>query len=189
MNKRFRKPKKTCIYDAELTRIDTDAGILDFVAGGQVHTVKSSTSSWWTLGAVGRLTLGSNSVPFSFYAYPEQGLRRDPASDDPIDRRWGWRLGDHRLTAKAGVIPGQNGDVRREDTKPIRLDIPREFLELCAAHKLTPATVLRGYIADLCELQNWVRCPREDEYCSNGSDERSMAQAHFYRAYGWVKCP
>jgi len=43
--------------------------------------------------------------------------------------------------------------------------------------------VLRAYVADLCELFNRVRCPREDGYSSNGSDERMYAQMHFHRTF------
>jgi hypothetical protein len=45
--------------------------------------------------------------------------------------------------------------------------------------------VLRGFVADLCDLQNPVARPREDGYSSNGSDERLLAQAYFERAYKW----
>jgi hypothetical protein len=46
-----------------------------------------------------------------------------------------------------------------------------------------PVDVLRGFIADLCSLHNYFRCPREDGYTSLGSDERRMAQEYFHRAY------
>jgi hypothetical protein len=63
----------------------------------------------------------------------------------------------------------------------ITLDLPAEFVELCAADGVRPETVLRGFIADLCGFMNWTQAPREDGYSSNGSDEREMARAYYER--------
>ena len=46
---------------------------------------------------------------------------------------------------------------------------------------MEPETVLRGFIADLAEIMNWARNPREDGYSSNGSDERRMAREYYER--------
>jgi hypothetical protein len=51
-------------------------------------------------------------------------------------------------------------------------------------YRQQPTAVLRAFIADVCALQNFVKCPREDGYCSLGSDERRHAQHYFDRAYG-----
>jgi hypothetical protein len=61
------------------------------------------------------------------------------------------------------------------------LHLPPEFLVLCKADGITPETVLRGFIADLCSLMNYVADPRTDGYSSNGSDERDMARAYYER--------
>lgn len=63
----------------------------------------------------------------------------------------------------------------------ITLDLPAEFVELCKADDVTPEIVLRGFIADLAGIMNWVANPRADGYSSNGSDERMMAQAYYER--------
>lgn len=63
----------------------------------------------------------------------------------------------------------------------ITLELPAEFVELCAADGVTPETVLRGFIADLAGIINWANAPRADGYGSNGSDERDMAQAYYER--------
>ena len=65
--------------------------------------------------------------------------------------------------------------------KRITLDLPPEFIELCEADGTTPETVLRGFIADLAGIINWADNPRNDDYCSNGSDERDMAYAYYQR--------
>ena len=59
---------------------------------------------------------------------------------------------------------------------------PNPFEEL----GLAPELVLRGFIADLCEIMSWAADPRTDGYCSNGSDERSMAMDYYRRVgYPW----
>ena len=63
----------------------------------------------------------------------------------------------------------------------ISLELPAEFLELCEGDGVAPETVLRGFIADLCAIQNYARDPREDGYQSNGSDERMLAQQYYDR--------
>jgi hypothetical protein len=63
----------------------------------------------------------------------------------------------------------------------ITLELPAEFVRLCADDGVTPETVLRGFIADLAGIINWQANPREDDYCSNGSDERSMARDYYDR--------
>jgi len=63
----------------------------------------------------------------------------------------------------------------------LTLELPPEFIRLCAADGVTPETVLRGFIADLAGIMNWQANPRADGYSSNGSDERNMAQAYYDR--------
>jgi hypothetical protein len=178
----------TVLYDAVLTRIDESARVLIFNVAHTPHCVSSPHfGSWWHVGMVGRLSLACDTQPFGFFAYPDQRLRRAPERDDLRRQRWGWRIAQRRLTAKAGVIPGKDGALVTEDTEPVCLDLPREFLNFCANRNIQPEVVLRGFMADLCELMNWCSCPREDGYCSNGSDERMYAQAYFQRAYGWLE--
>jgi hypothetical protein len=63
----------------------------------------------------------------------------------------------------------------------IKLKLPDEFIELCRRDAVAPETVLRGFIADLCGIIDWVSAPREDGYSSNGSDEREKAQTYYDR--------
>lgn len=71
-------------------------------------------------------------------------------------------------------------------TQRITLDLPPEFVGLCRHDGVDPEFVLRGFIADLCGLVIWVSHPRIDGYCSNGSDERQLAQAYYERVgYPW----
>lgn len=66
-------------------------------------------------------------------------------------------------------------------TEPVTLELPAAFLALCEADKVSPETVLRGFIADVCEIRNDGSEPRQDGYQSNGSDERRLARAYYDR--------
>ena len=66
----------------------------------------------------------------------------------------------------------------------ITIDLPDEFIALCKEDRAKPEAVLRGFIADLCEIRNQPSNPRADSYCSNGSDERRMA-SEYYERVGW----
>lgn len=175
------------LFDAVLSDVDIKARVVTFTVGeDRSYRLECPKVFYWFVGAVGRLRLPYNQVPFGFYPYPDQRLRRVPAEDDLQQRLWGWRLGTQHFAAKAGIIPGKGGEVICEDTEALVLQIPREFIDRCGEYRLLPRTVLCGFIADLCELINWANCPREDGYSSNGSDERLLAQQYFDRAYGWL---
>jgi hypothetical protein len=69
----------------------------------------------------------------------------------------------------------------------VRIELPEEFISLCARDQVEPEIVLRGFIADLCGIMNWMANPRTDGYSSNGSSERDMAQAYYNRVgYPWL---
>ena len=63
-------------------------------------------------------------------------------------------------------------------SKTVALELLPEFEEMCEADGVAPETVLRGFIADLCEIRSCASDSREDGYCSNGSDERILAQQY-----------
>src|SRR3990167_281077 len=56
-------------------------------------------------------------------------------------------------------------------TKSIKLALPDEFIALCASDGVAPELVLRGFIADLCELMSWAAEPRTDR-----SEERRVGK-------------
>jgi hypothetical protein len=65
--------------------------------------------------------------------------------------------------------------------RTITLSLPDEFIALCKQDETDPETVLKGFIADLCAIVSWQRCPRTDGYSSNGSDERGLAREYYER--------
>ncbi len=72
----------------------------------------------------------------------------------------------------------------------VTLRLPEEFIQLCQHDGIDPELVLRGFIADLCELISWADAPRTDGYHSNGSDERMYAQQYYRRVgYPWWNKP
>jgi hypothetical protein len=177
------------VYDAVLTRIDHPAGILVFTVADADLTVTPSTTTHWRVGTVGRLRLNTHPHRFTFHQYADSRLRREPTLDDASTQQWGWRLGEARIQVRAGVLPGRNGAVVRRDTELSNIELPREFIDFCALRGVAPVAVLRAFVADLCELFNWVHRPREDDYSTNGTDERMYAQIYFQRAFGWITVP
>jgi hypothetical protein len=172
------------LYDAELTEIDTAAQRLTFLVAGERLAFNTPHPSVWQVGMVGHLTIRSEGS-FIFHVYADPRLRRDSSADSVSAGVWGWRLGEYRFTVKAHITPGANGAVVREDLRELRLAIPREFLDLCQEYSLAPATALRDFIADVCALYNFHALPREDGYCSQGSDERQFARLYWERAHEW----
>lgn len=69
----------------------------------------------------------------------------------------------------------------RNKPATVSLKLPPEFIELCKRDLVTPETVLRGFIADLCSLHNYAERPRDDGYQSNGSMESWLAFTYYQR--------
>jgi hypothetical protein len=171
------------LYDAIVTRVDAGHGTMLFTVGEATHRVKSPHVISFSQGAVGRLRLPTERDSFVFQTYADQRLRRAPELDDPREDRWGWRIGTRRFAVTSGLLPGYNGSVVPRDTETLALPLPREFLDYCHGRKLTPATVLRSFIGDLCVLSSPFERPREDGYTSSGSDACELANAYFKHAF------
>jgi hypothetical protein len=58
--------------------------------------------------------------------------------------------------------------------KRLTLELPPEFVALCASDGVKPELVLRGFVADLCQLYT-------KDYNSNGSDECDCARNYYER--------
>lgn len=58
----------------------------------------------------------------------------------------------------------------------IKLRLPDKFIELCRRDAVAPETVLRGFIADLCEIVSWASAPRESGYSSNVTNPVPVAR-------------
>jgi hypothetical protein len=178
------------IYDATIKRIDPAAPqtIIE-TPDGQTRAYPRS-ATFHKEGERGVLTTRENG-DFSFKTYPDQRLRRAPEDDlrrspaEEEDWLWCWTLDgtDRRILVKPHFVPGVDGQHIDDETDTIELAVPPELSELCESRGLSVAEVLRGFIADLCGLQDSVANPREDGYASNGSDERRLADAWFERAY------
>ena len=161
---------QVALVSGERRRVQVQAGGHPPLAVGQVGVLRAA---------------GYGRGGWYFNAYLEQRLRRAPERDEGDGSMWAWRLeGSERvIELYAGVVPGLDGAFVPDETQFVELGLPREFLGLCEDRGRDPVAVLRGFIADLCGLQNYVRLPREDGLSSNGSDERMYAQQWFERAY------
>lgn len=112
---------------------------------------------------------------------PRPGMGHDGYNDTTL----GWRSESQPdgFHAPNGIIPGKDGAFIQDQTQNITISIPPEFFALCDDFNQEPESVLRGFIADACGLNNYLNCPRADGYSSNGSDERMQAYAYIERAY------
>jgi hypothetical protein len=171
------------VFDAVLVGSDEAAGHAQFRAGGLEYGMSLSSPLHWTLGTIGVLRFNDEGICICFSAYPDQRLRRAPGRDNPRQRRWGWAIEDHTFSVRAGLIPGLVGAVVSNECVPLEVLIPPEFTHLCQDHDLEPLDVLRAFIADLCQITDSRRCPREDGYCSSGANERFLAREYFRRAH------
>ena len=178
------------IYDATIKSIDAKGNqtVIE-LADGQAKAFPKATK-FHQVGERGVLTIKADGE-FLFWPYPDQRLRRWPEQDIPVDEvrgymgAWSWRLdgSDDRITVRPGFIPGQGGRYIEDETDKVEIDIPPEFFGLCEARGVSVDQVLRGFIADVCGLHNFVNNPRADGFSSNGSDERMYAKQWFDRAY------
>ena len=181
------------VYDARITEASAERHTVTFLAPDGVSRTFDSKISTWSAGVIGCLLLPNDGTGnFGFMPYPDQRLRRRPDQDirtaSPImPTLLGWELdgetGGH-FCAPEGIIPGTDGRFIEDLTEEVEIAIPPEFAGLCESRGLTPEQVLRGFVADVCALQNHLAEPRQDGYRSNGSDERSMAMGYFNRAFG-----
>lgn len=165
-------------YDVEVRTITTEQISFASAESSWAFDVPSGCAP--KVGQIGRLTIEAER--FSFIPYADQRLRRSPQQD--VSRLFCWHIDDRELLVKEHVLPGVDGVAIEDETETIELDVPPELIELCDACGVRPEVLLRGFIADLCGLQNLRDRPREDGYDSNGSDERMLAQDWFDRAHG-----
>lgn len=173
----------------------SDGSVLEVEHEGRIHELQSA-SSWteeWHAELIGKVGYvqrpGTRSLKhggLAFHPYVDQTLRRCPHFDR--DGRFGWTCDRWaHIEAAPHVIPGEDGAVVRDETVPVTIPVPPEFIQLCRQYGLSAEQLLRAFIADAAEIRNFVTAPREDRYSSNGSDERSMAVDYVERAFGHMR--
>lgn len=137
-----------------------------------------------SIGKIGVVNYVSEHVCWRFTPYLDQSLRRVYEAD--TGGYLGWRCNAKPFTwlASSEIIPGKNGNFIEDEAEELTIKVPPEFFDLCERLKQSPEIILRGFIADACELFNIRDCPREDGYTSNGSDERRLADEYLERIYG-----
>ena len=63
----------------------------------------------------------------------------------------------------------------------VTLTLPSVFIELCQGHQVQPGTVLQGFIADLCGLNE-----PEAGYLANGEQAGDLARWYYAQVgYAW----
>lgn len=137
------------------------------------------------IGKIGLLIVddGASQIEI-FIPYVEQRLRR--AMEYDVGNQRGWQLDgeDTPFLVLAGIIPGIEGAVVKDETRPLTLSIPAEFFAFCDHYRIDAEEVLRTFIADTCNIQHTLILPREDDYHSEYEDLRGMVSAYMESAYG-----
>lgn len=137
------------------------------------------------VGQVGVLVIDEEGGEFGLFTpYVEQRLRRVMQYDLP--NMWAWQLGgtEEPILVQAGVVPGIDGKVIVDDTRPLVLPCPPEFDDFCSYYNQQAEEVLRSFIADACGLQDAPEEPREDGYHSDATEEHRMATRYMAAVYG-----
>ena len=178
----------TIIFDLYLAGIERGNWMLERGNGETLQLRAPDDAERWaqgfvdSWGAVTQLAVGG----WRFNPYHDQSLMRIPQFDDPQHARLGWCCDakPDGFTSPDHLIPGDHGGFVEDQTTPLTLPIPLEFAALCDQFNMSPEVVLRGFIADVAGLMNYLNCPRADRYSANGSDERMLADQYMERAYG-----
>ena len=97
----------------------------------------------------------------------------------------GWRNAKYPdgFLAPKGLIPGQHGRFVSSSTQDVPVAVPLEFFELCVRMKSDPETVLKSFIADICNLNSTPELPRADGSIHNGVEARRKAREYLRQAW------
>lgn len=64
---------------------------------------------------------------------------------------------------------------------PLQLAVPATFVDVCRRDSVEPGTVLKGFIADLCDIRD-----SEAGYVGNGSRASDLARWYYAQVgYAW----
>lgn len=174
------RPLHQAYHDARLIAVNGQALVFEYHGESiELPTFEESQSYLSkSLGKVGIVVWAPEFQCWRFNVYCDQSLRRVFELDH--GDRIGWRndANSGGWTAPRCVVPGADGAFIEDETESVEINVPPEFFDLCAHYNRTAKEVLRGFIADACDLASEVRSPRADQYCSNGSDERRLAIAY-----------
>ena len=72
-------------------------------------------------------------------------------------------------------------EARLKMNSRITIDLPPEFISMCEHDGTSPEDVIRGFVADLAGIDDYIDHPRDDGYTSHGSDECMLARAYYDR--------
>lgn len=176
-------------YDAQLVEVTTTDPprlVLKY-QGREIGLPASTDSGDWVARFIDRVGVARWAAElrgYRFEAYLDQSLRRCSEFDDGDWIGWINAANPDGWIAPRGILPGADGAFVADDSLPVRLAVPPEFFDLADRYGLDVEDILRGFIADACGLDSPVDNPRADGYCSNGNDEKMLAEGYLERAYG-----
>jgi len=135
-------------------------------------------------GLIGVTRWNIATARWTFTPYLDQSMRRRPELDESKSMGWANERCPDGWTAPRDVVPGVRGLFVEDDTSPVTIDVPGEFLQLCGWFGVTSEAVIRAFIADACAIKNSPDDPRADGYNTNGLHSQYAAEDYMNTAFG-----
>jgi len=129
---------------------------------------------------------------YRFDAYVDQTLRRafdldvyEFTRETHNSNSIGWRNAKYPegFLAPKGLVPGQQGRFVSSSTQDVPVAVPLEFFELCIRLRSDPETILKAFIADVCNLSSTPELPRADGAMSHGTEAKRKARDYLRQAW------
>lgn len=67
----------------------------------------------------------------------------------------------------------------------VTLELPEEFLKLCAYDLVRPERVLSEFVADVCSVSRLASDDCATTFICNGAEDRDRAAAYYDQLHGW----
>ncbi len=135
---------------------------------------------------------GRSRNEYRFDAYVDQTLRRafdldvyEFTRETHNANSIGWRNAKYPegFLAPKGIIPGHQGRFVSSSTQDVPVAVPLEFFELCTRMRSDPETILKAFIADVCNLSSSPELPRADGAMNHGADAKRKARDYLRQSW------
>jgi hypothetical protein len=135
-------------------------------------------------GAVGLVTFDQAADRWRFAPYLDPSLRRCPHLDTAKHVGWANDRQPGGWLAPRGLTPGVDGRFVRDETDPLKVMAPPEFLELCRLYRSSPKAVLQRFMADASAIEDTRAEPRADRYNRTSASATAFAEDYLNLVLG-----
>lgn len=199
MSRLYQRTSDEKLHGVLIAGADIDRnGVLTYTAdipgiadGVRLPGARSNGQAKSHVGQIGYLIadVGADGVGMAarFFPYVDQTLVPDPLRDDFSKQLRGWRCASQPrgFTAPAHITPGKGGAFVPDETVPVTIRVPPEFVRIAHEAGMSAERVLRYFVGDACGLRDTHDLPRADGLSkTSGTDEEDAAEAYLDRALG-----